>query len=177
MGAIGGILTSIFPWLLLAGAAWLALGWHSDLAKAEGKIAAFEAAAEANEKDRERSAALTAALAQTIQATAGKVVTVTEKIYATDKSVVCDKLEPNRIANDFVFDIINSRGGKAKAGSGPAPALPAADTNSTRRNRQRPRAGGRARPHRSGVRKLRRRETGVDRLACRPVIRASLRPP
>ncbi len=116
-----GLLFKIGPWLALAFAGVVIWGlWESNAAKGV-QLAAANAVIQQREEDAKANAKAVAQLAQKLNDTETKVITVTEKIYAAPVTRECAASPAMRAASDGVRELLRDPG---QAGDRAQPAAP-----------------------------------------------------
>jgi len=106
-----GLFLKAGPWLGLAAAALVIWGLWGQLGAAQSKLRAANAVIEQREKDAKANAIAVAQLAQKLNDTETKVITVTEKVYAAPVTRECAQSPAMRAASDGVRDLLS--GGQA----------------------------------------------------------------
>lgn len=116
-----GLVLKAGPWLALAFAAVVIWGlWQANVAKGV-QLAAANAVIEQREKDAKENAKAVALLAQKLNDTETKVITVTERIYAAPVTRECAASPSMRAASDGVRALIS--GGQAGDRAQPSPPV------------------------------------------------------
>lgn len=116
------------PWLIAVAAALFvatAAFAYSQYERAEAagtKLAAAEGVIKSHEEDRKKNEKAVQQLAQKLQDTETKVVTVTEKVYAAPITRDCAKSPAMRAASDGMRSLFSS--GSPDGGPKSAPAVP-----------------------------------------------------
>ena len=120
---MAGLITRLAPWSLLALAAAGVVIWGlwGRLEAAETKLAAANAVIEQHAKDRAANAKVVAQLAQKLNDTETKVITVTEKVYAAPVTRECAQSPAMRAASDGLRQLFPA--GKADDRRQPPPAV------------------------------------------------------
>ena len=138
-----GLLFRFGPWLLLAIAGLVIWGLWGALGTEKLKLAQAEEVNRIHAADAKRSAESVARLADALQKTETKVVTVTERIYAAPITRDCAQSPAMRAATDGVRQLLQPAGGQAPAGREPPAAVqrPGAGAGAGQRQRHRGRAG------------------------------------
>lgn len=115
-----GLLLKVGPWLALATAAVVIWGLWGRLEAAETKLAAANAVIEQRELDAKENAKAVALLAQKLNDTETKVITVTERIYSAPVTRECAASPSMRAASDGVRALIHG----GQAGDSAQPVAP-----------------------------------------------------
>jgi hypothetical protein len=115
-----GLILRAGPWVLLGVAAVILWGLWGRLEAAETKLSAANAVIKQREEDAKLNAIAVAQLADKLNRTETKVVTVTEKIYAAPVTRECAASPSMRAASDGVRAIISG----GQAGDRAKPAAP-----------------------------------------------------
>lgn len=110
---------------LLGVSGWLLKRSYAANGALETKLTNAQAIIDQREKDAKANAVAVAQLAQKLNDTETKVVTVTERIYSAPKTTVCPEQPAIRAAIDGVRDIY-APALQAPGGREPSPAVPAA---------------------------------------------------
>jgi hypothetical protein len=116
-----GLLLKAGPWLGLGVAALVIWGLWGQLGTAQAKLKAANAVIEQREADAKANAIAVAQLAQKLNDTETKVVTVTEKVYAAPVTRECAQSPAMRAATDGVRALLS--GGQAGHRAQPATPL------------------------------------------------------
>jgi hypothetical protein len=116
-----GLLLKGGPWLGLAAAALVIWGLWGQLGAAQSKLNAANAVIKQREEDAKANAIAVAQLAQKLNDTETKVITVTERVYAAPVTRECAASPAMRAASDGVRDILQS--GQAGHSAKPAPPV------------------------------------------------------
>lgn len=103
-------LLKVGPWLGLAAAALVIWGLWGELGAIQTKLDAANSVIEQREKDAEANAKAVAQLAQKLNDTETKVITVTEKIYAAPITRECAQSPAMRAATDGVRHLLQGGG-------------------------------------------------------------------
>tara|TARA_R110000868_G_scaffold34737_12_gene125247 strand:+ start:5770 stop:6135 length:366 start_codon:yes stop_codon:yes gene_type:complete len=117
-----GLLLKAGPWLALAFAGVVIWGLWGQLDAAQTKLAAAETVIKQREEDAKANAIAVAQLAQKLNDTETKVITVTEKIYAAPITRECAQSPAMRAATDGVRQLLLS-GGQARDSAKPPASL------------------------------------------------------
>jgi len=115
-----GLFLRVGPWLALAASAVVIWGLWGRLEAAETKLAAANTIIEQREKDAKANAIVVAQLAQKLNDTETKVITVTERIYSAPVTRECAASPSMRAASDGVRALISG----GQAGDRAQPAAP-----------------------------------------------------
>jgi hypothetical protein len=115
-----GPLLKVGPWAALGLAAVVIWGLWGRLEAAETRLAAANAVIEQRELDAKENAKAVALLAQKLNDTETKVITVTERIYAAPVTRECAASPSMRAASDGVRALISG----GKAGDSAQPVAP-----------------------------------------------------
>lgn len=118
---IGGI---AFLIALVAGGYFAWAAHERSLGEAALALKNAHAVIAQREIDAKENAKVVAQLAQKLQDTETKVITVTEKIYAAPVTRDCAQSAPMRAANDGIRQLFNSGAGPVQAGGSPQPLAP-----------------------------------------------------
>ena len=105
-----GLLLKAGPWLGLAVAALVIWGLWGQLDAANSKLDAANAVIQQREKDAKANAIAVAQLAQKLNDTETKVITVVEKVYAAPVTRECAQSPAMRAATDGVRLILQGGG-------------------------------------------------------------------
>ena len=108
------------PWAALGVAALVIWGLWGELSAAETKLNAANAVIEQRERDARDNAIAVSRLAQKLNDTETKVITVTEKIYAAPITRECAKSPAMRTSSVGVRDILSG----GEAGDSAKPSAP-----------------------------------------------------
>jgi len=114
------LLLKVGPWAALVVAALVIWGMWGELDAAQTKLAAANAVIDQRERDAKANAIAVAQLAQKLNDTETKVITVTEKIYAAPVTRECAKSPAMRTSSVGVRDILSG----GEAGDGAKPSAP-----------------------------------------------------
>jgi len=115
-----GLLLKVGPWAALGLAAVVIWGLWGRLEAAETRLAAANAVIEQRELDAKENAKAVAQLAQKLNDTETKVITVTERIYAAPVTRECAASPSMRAASDGVRALISG----GQAGDSAQPVAP-----------------------------------------------------
>lgn len=120
---MSALIARLAPWSLvaLAAAGVVIWGLWGRLQAAETRMAAANAVIEQHEKDRAANAKAIAQLAQKLNDTETKVVTITEKVYAAPITRDCAQSPAMRAASDGLRQLFPA--GQAGDRRQPAPAV------------------------------------------------------
>lgn len=116
-----GLLLKGGPWLGLAAATLVIWGLWGQLGAANSKLAAANAVIDQREKDAKANAIAVAQLAQKLNDTETKVITVVEKVYAAPVTRECAASPAMRAATDGVRQLL--QGGQAGHSAQPPVAV------------------------------------------------------
>ena len=116
-----GLLLKAGPWVGLALACVLVWNLWGQLGAANAKLSAANAVIAQREADAKANAIAVAQLAQKLNDTETKVITVTERVYAAPVTRECAASPAMRAASDGVRDIL--QGGQAGHSAKPAPPV------------------------------------------------------
>lgn len=110
---------------LLAVSGWSLKNAYAENGALEIKVKNAQAIIDQREADAKANAVAVAQLAQKLNDTEIKVITVTERIYSAPKTTVCPEQPAIRAAIDGLPDIYRSAALPAPGGRQPAAAVPA----------------------------------------------------
>jgi hypothetical protein len=116
-----GLLLKAGPWLAVAFAGVVIWGLWGQLGAANAKLSAANAVIAQREADAKANAVAVAQLAQKLNDTETKVITVVEKVYAAPVTRECAQSPAMRAATDGVRNLL--QGGQAGHSGQPAPPV------------------------------------------------------